>query len=173
MKYTHYLTANKVRGNIISLESSALRSQEAFERALGEKVVKFTRTSSKYYSEVNIEVDFSDGSHHRFDIYGGMAFARVFLSEHGLYHAINKHTDIEPCTPDEARPYLGELSTKSSDKPIFTDFMDGYQLKSIMNAIKEDRGITITTTYDKSLASITIPHHEIQRFTVTEHPFGG
>lgn len=181
MKYTHYLPASGVRGNVIHIPSKALDSQQAFERELGEKVVSFTRTNVpdlRYtytsVSKIKVEVKFSDASEHTFEVGpSGLSFARVFLSEHGLYHAINTNTKMGKCAPTEDARCQVYVYTSTDKNPVISAFMGTDEAFRIIDRIEEGRGVCVQDTEQPVNEFTTIPYRVINRATYVRAPFGG
>lgn len=183
MKYTHYLSASGVRGNVIHIHSQALDSQKAFERELGEKVVSFTRTSTpslgssvygSRYSSIQVEVEFSDGSEHSFEVtHSGLSFARVFLSEHGLYYPLNDRTKMGRCAPTEDERCRIYVYTDTDKNPIISAFMDTAEAFHIIDRIEEGYGVTFPDSTEPRDELVTIPYRVITKATYVQVPFGG
>lgn len=169
MKYTHYFStpSGPERGNIIKLPSTALQSARRFEDAIGRMVSKFSRhpiDGSRFREEVDVVL--IDGSRLSFDITFGNSFPTVFLSEHGRYTSVTYKNAPSPCADHPDKRYRVVF-----DEDTCTTFITYEEASDIFRAVAEGYGVVFTNA--RTDRETVLPHHSINRASISEAPFGG
>ena len=163
MKYTHYLPVTGERGTLINVPYEALRNKDQFEKVVGRPVAEFDYTDGMFSESTYAKLE--DGTDFFFhDTYGSSS---IFVKEDGTM--IEGYHEMPVCA--EAPNKTTRVRIKVTEGfDVLTPFAASHHSEDIINDIASGLGATF---YDDSGQLTVIPHHNIQKATVIEAPYGG
>ena len=163
MKYTHYLPHTGERGTLINIPYAALRDKAQFEKVVGRLVAEFEHTDSML--EETTDVKLMDGT--RFYFNDSFEPSSIFVKEDGTM--VEGYHGMPVCAEDPDKTTRVSIKVTEGFDAL-TPFAASHHSEDIINDIASGLGATF---YDERGQLTVIPHHNIQKATVIEAPYGG